>query len=279
MDHTRAVCRVCLGVFFANLALFGAKLYIGLASNSISIFSDAVNNLFDSLGVLLTFAVLRAMLRSADRYTESILQKGEQLFSFLISVAVTFTGLYFAYSAAERFLYPTPVWYTALYLWALVGGALVKLGLCVFLRGRGKSVPSPVLRMIAFDSLLDFFIACFTVLTLLLSDAEHFSFDALFGLVIAAVITVPAARMVKNSGAAVVNYVPAEKRRRVNAVFARQAPELLQYIKYLRTGDRTEGYAYVGALPPSPEALCKSVLDETGIQMYFIILTDKGEQL
>ena len=279
MNNTRAVCGVCLGVFFVNLALFGVKLYIGLASNSISIFSDAVNNLFDALGVLLTFAVLYAVLRSADRYTESLLQKSEQLFSFLISIAVTFTGLYFAYSALERFMYPTPVWYTPLYLWALVGGALVKLGLFLFLRLRNKKIGSPVLRMVAFDSLLDFFIACFTVLTLLLSGAEHFSFDALFGLVISLCITVPAVRMLKNAGAALISFVPAAQREKANAVFERQVPGTLRYIKYLRTGGRTEGYAYLEALPDDPAALREAVFAETGIIMYFILSSDKGEQL
>ncbi len=272
MQNTRAVCRVSLLILTVNFLLFGVKLYIGLAANSISIFSDAVNNLFDALSVGLTFAVLRLMLRAADKNTENMLQKSEQLFSFLISIIVTFTGLYFAYSAAERFMYPAPVWYTPLYLWALIATALVKLGLAALLRRLNRKLGSPVLKMIGFDSLLDFFITCFTVLTLLLSGAEHFSFDALFGLAISIAIIVPAVRMLRASGAALINYVPAETRQTVNAILDETgAAQNLLYVKYLRMGDETECCAFFSAPPAEPEPLCRRVRLETGITLYCII--------
>lgn len=272
MLNTRAVCRVLVSVLIVNFLLFGVKLYIGLASNSISIFSDAVNNLFDALSAALTFTVLLLMLRAADRNASGMLQKGEQLFSFLISIVVTLTGLYFAYSAAERFMYPAPVWYTRLYLWVLVGSALVKLGLAWFLRAKSRALASPVLKMICFDSVLDFFITCFTVLTLLLSGAEHFSFDALFGLVISIAIIVPAVKMLRSSGAALINFVPAAKREKLNLALEESgAAESLLYVKYLCSGDETECFAFFSAPPPGRQALAKRVLDETGINLYFYI--------
>ena len=39
----------CAAAFALNVALFSVKLYVGLCANSISIYSDAVNNMFDSL--------------------------------------------------------------------------------------------------------------------------------------------------------------------------------------------------------------------------------------
>ena len=271
MEKTRTVIRICIGIFLVNLLLFGVKLYIGLASNAISIFSDAVNNLFDSLSVLLTFTVLRVMLKAADRNTAHMLQKGEQLLSFLISVAVVFTGLYFAYSALERFMYPSPVWYTPLYLWTLVGTVLVKLGLALWLRRKNRGVSSPVLKMIAFDSLLDAFITCFTVFTLLLSGAEYFSFDALFGLIISVAMIVPAVKMLLSSGQRLVNYVPAATRETVNGLLAAsEAAEKLRYLHYARWGEQTECYAFFTDLGFDTQALSRGVLSETGVVLYCI---------
>lgn len=271
MPNTRAVCRVCVLIVAVNFLLFGVKLYIGLATNAISIYSDAVNNLFDALSALITFAVLRLMLKSADKNASGILLKSEQLFSFLISIIVTFTGLYFAYSALERFMYPTPVWYTPLYLAVLIVTMAVKLGLAAFLRVKNRALGSPVLRMIAFDSLLDSCITGFTVLTLLLSGAGHFSFDALFGLIISGFITVPAVRMLRSSGASLINYVPAEKRERVNAVLdGSAAAESLTGVQYLRTGDITECCAFFSAPVPDEASLRKRVREETGINLYCI---------
>ena len=272
MENTRPVTRVCAAVFAVNFLLFGVKLYIGLASNAISIFSDAINNLFDALSVLLTFAVLLILVRAADRNTANMLQKSEQLFSFLISIVIVFTGLYFAYSALERFMYPAPVWYTPLYLWALVGTALVKLGLFVLLRRKNRRLDSPVLKMIAFDSLLDFFITCFSVLTLLLSESEYFSFDALFGLVISIAITVPAVKMLISAGQSLINYVPAGKRAAVNEILeASPAAEKLCFVQYGRFGYETECYAFFTELGFDAQALAAEVQARTGIRLYCIL--------
>ena len=276
MEKTRRVLRVCVCIFIVNFLLFGVKLYIGLATNAISIYSDAVNNLFDALSVGLTFTVLRLMVKAADKNTSDMLQKSEQLFSFLISIIIVFTGLYFAYSALERFLYPTPVWYTPLYLAVLVGTALVKLGLFFLLRRMNRDLASPVLDMIRFDSLLDFCITCFTVMTLLLSGVETFSFDALFGLVISVLIVVPAVRMLRQSGADLINYVPADKRAEVNALLDEAGlGDSLQAVRYRRCGETTECCVYVTAPVPDGDALRAKVLAQTDIVLYCLI--SKGE--
>ena len=269
MTDTRAVCRVCFGVFIVNLLLFGVKLFIGLASNSISIYSDAVNNLFDALSLVLTFAVLRGMLRAADPHTADMLGRTEPLLSFLISAAVTFTGLYFAYSALERVMYPTPVWYTPLYLGALAASAAVKLGLFTALRAANRKLGSQVLGAVSLDSLLDFFITVFTVLTLLLSGAGRFSFDALFGLVISAVITVSGAKMLAGAAASLIGYVPAETRRQVNGLLS-QTGAPVKYVKYLRIGGQTEGFAYLEAPFTGAAALSQRVKQQTGVTLYCV---------
>ena len=279
MQNTRAVCRVCACLFLVNLILFASKLYIGLASNSISIFSDSVNNLFDSLSVLLTFSVLTVMLKTADKKTVSMAENGEQLFSFLISVIIVLTGFYFAYSSLERFMYPTPVWYTSLYLWVLIISAFIKLIMFVFLRLAYKRLSSEVLKIISVDSLLDFFITFASVLTLLLSSAEHFSFDALFGLLISAAIIVPGIRLLLSSGASLINFVPTVKRESVNEIIDKNGlSERLFYIKYLRTGNKTEGYAFFSSLDFETEELAGSVYSKTGINLYCILKNnDTGE--
>ncbi|MBQ1242943.1 MAG: cation transporter, partial [Clostridia bacterium] len=47
--------------FVCNLLLFGVKLYVGLASGSISIYSDGINNFFDCLSGALTVGVIIAL--------------------------------------------------------------------------------------------------------------------------------------------------------------------------------------------------------------------------
>jgi cation diffusion facilitator family transporter len=269
MPKTRAVCRVLVSVLIVNFLLFGVKLYIGLASNSISIFSDSVNNLFDALSLLLTFAVLRGMLSAADPNTADLLQRTEQLLSFLISAAVVFTGLYFAYSALERFMYPAPVWYTPLYLGALIVSAAVKLGLFWALRAANRRRSSQVLGTVSLDSLLDFFITVFTVLTLLLSGAGHFSFDALFGLVISAAITVSGVKILLRAASSLIGYVPGDTRRQVNALLS-EAGAPIRYVKYLRTGGKVECFAYLSAPYEDAAALAARIKQKTDVPLFCV---------
>ena len=57
----------CAAAFALNVALFSVKLYVGLCANSISIYSDAVNNMFDSLSGLAAFICFAALLRARAR--------------------------------------------------------------------------------------------------------------------------------------------------------------------------------------------------------------------
>ncbi len=76
----------CAAAFALNVALFSVKLYVGLCANSISIYSDAVNNMFDSLSGLAAFICFAALLSSSSEGTRAIIKKAEQFFSFVMSV-------------------------------------------------------------------------------------------------------------------------------------------------------------------------------------------------
>ena len=277
IERYRAVSRVVFALVPVNLLLFGVKLYVGLSSNSIAIYSDAVNNLFDGLSALVTAAALWSMLRKTDARSPGQLKKTEQLFSFLLSVVVTFTGFYFAYCSLERFMYPTPVWFTGLYLGALVATALVKLGLFFYLRKKTRTVPSPVLSALAADSLLDFFITLMTVATLLLSLTGTFSFDALFGLVISTVIVVSAVKSVLAAAAILVDYVPQKDRDAVGEILSAVPEENLREVRFYRDGTHTECAVYISAVPENAVSLRRETFETCHIHLDFIEKTEESE--
>ena len=133
-QNTKITLSVCGFAFAANLVLFSVKLYVGLSSNSISIFSDAINNMFDSLSGLVTFICLMCVASSAKADADPVIRKAEQLFSFIISVITTLAGFYFLYNSLERFLYPAPVWYMTKYLVLICVTAVAKLIMFMFCR-------------------------------------------------------------------------------------------------------------------------------------------------
>lgn len=250
-----------------NFLLFVTKLYVGLSSNSISIYSDGVNNFFDSLTGILSFALLISLARQTSPVVLYKTKKTEQLLSFVISATVAFSAFYFAYNSLERLTYPTPVNFTVKYLAIIIFSAAIKLLMFAALRLCAKKIGSAVVRLISLDSLLDFFITAVTALTLILSVDGKYAFDALCGLGISGVILFTA---VKNliSSLSYLTETPAKEKgeklselledcpiKAVSFNLSEEADEV--YIKIIDGGDTA--------------SLADEIEKETGIRAYFVI--------
>ena len=186
------------------MILFGIKLYVGLASGSISIYSDGINNFFDCLSGALAFGTIIALSRISHEDGERIVKRTQHLLSFIMSVVVAISGFYFAYNSLERFVYPTPVNYMTKYLWLILGTTLVKFLMIFVFRFLGKKAESPVIRVMAVDGVLDFFVSAVTVLTLVLTKSGGYAYDAVCGLAIGILITVGAIKLVISSVKAII---------------------------------------------------------------------------
>ena len=224
----------CAAAFALNVALFSVKLYVGLSANSISIYSDAVNNMFDSLSGLAAFICFAALLSSTSEAARAIIKKSEQFFSFVMSVIILLTGLYFAYNSLERLFYPTPISYLTHYLVLLMITVVVKLIMFFAYRGVYRVTGSPIIKVMAADSILDFFITLATVMSLTVSQYAEFAVDAVFGIVISIALIISALKLAKKSGAVMLDFVGSE-------IFSALGVEV-EYITYRRSGTETEAF-------------------------------------
>ena len=232
----------CAAAFALNVALFSVKLYVGLCANSISIYSDAVNNMFDSLSGLAAFICFAALLSSSSEGTRAIIKKAEQFFSFVMSVIILLTGLYFAYNSLERLFYPTPISYLTRYLVMLIVTVAVKFVMFFAYRGVYRITGSPIIKVMAADSILDCFITLATVMSLTVSQYVEFAVDAVFGLVISAVLITSAVKLAKKSGAVMLDFVGSGKREEISEIFD-SLGVAVDYITYRRTGTDIEAFA------------------------------------
>lgn len=202
-------------IFLLNLLLFAVKLYVGLSSNSISIYSDGINNFFDSLSSLASIICFYVIAKSADSSVNSRSEKAEQLLTFILSAVIVIVGFVFLYNSAERLMYPTPVWFTASYFITLSLTAVVKLLMFALLKKQSKKQHSDVMKVMSVDSLTDFFITSVTVATLHLSQKGSFSLDAYVGIAISLLIMISGIKSLKNSTAELLNYP--DKKTRIKA--------------------------------------------------------------
>lgn len=263
-----------------NLALFFIKLYIGLSVNSVCIWSDAVNNLADSLSCVLSLSFLAVTMRVSRDRLPFVADKAQQLLSFVLAIIVLAVGLSFAYSSLERFLYPTPIWSQMKFFFVLLATALVKLGMFFFYRVFAKRTHSGVLRVMQQDSVLDFFITLTTLISFVLTQYVEFAVDAVFGLVISVLICVNAAKMIRDAVTALLNIVPKHKRHAVqlllgeSGLFA-ETPQLRYDVDEENNVTATATLARNTETDPrfcaQCEQLSETCLEQTGIKLDFVL--------
>lgn len=214
IKNKRAV-PVLLSAFMLNFILFFIKLYVGLSSNSISIYSDGINNFFDSLSSVAGILCFYILAKSADPSVKFRSEKSEQLLSFILSAIIVAVGFVFFYNSAERLMYPTPVWFTNGYFIALSLTSAVKLIMFAFLRKESAKQNSDMLKVMSTDSLTDFFITTVTVVTLIISQKGSYSLDAFAGIFISILIMISGLRSLKKSATSLLDYPDKSTRTKI----------------------------------------------------------------
>lgn len=267
----------CIFAIGANLVLFLTKLYIGLGANSISIYSDGVNNFFDCLSAAVTLVCLSFLSGKTDRSSHSYISKAEELLSFIISAIIGFTGFYFAYSSVERLMYPTSVSYRTKYLYILIASAIAKFVMFAVIRALNKKGGSDILKLMSTDCILDFFITSVTVMTLLISTYGNYAADALCGIIISIIITVSAVKSLLSSCRKLIGYVPSAQRENfLQELYYIIPEENITDIKFSLTENSAEAFIYTECPKPTGDSL-NTLSKQTGITVYIISRKENTE--
>jgi len=97
-----------------NLLLFLIKLLAGILSGSVSITADALNNLSDASGSIVTLLGFRMAGKPADEHHPYGHARAEYLSGLAVAMLILFIGLELAKSSLEKILHPAAVDFTGL---------------------------------------------------------------------------------------------------------------------------------------------------------------------
>lgn len=268
----KAVIRACLIAFLLNFILFALKLYVGLSSNIISIYSDGVNNLFDSLSGMVSVICFIYAAKSDGIGKKAFMSKTEQLLTLGLSVIVAASGVVFLYNSLERLMYPTPMWFTMSFLWMLSGTAICKLGMLFLFKRQHRKTGSQVLRMMALDCRLDFFVNLVTIITLIMSKLEFYAFDAFCGIAISVIITASGVKMLLGCVRQLVNLPEGDERQEFISLLLQFGIDRENCEVDFHFTDEKKAYIKTSVFlgDNEKESLEKQALEKTGINIYFI---------
>ena len=212
-----------------NLLLFAFKLLAGTLAGSVSITADAMNNLSDASGSILTLVGFRLGGKPADAHHPYGHARYEYLTGLAVAAMIVVIGFELAKTSVEKILNPTAVAFTPATAAVLLVSIGVKLWMYLFNTGLGKRIASNALLATGTDSRND---CVATGAVLLAGLMEHFfglRLDGFFGLGVALFILYSGASLARDT---------------ISPLLGENAsPELRQQlIDYVRSHPRVLGY-------------------------------------
>ncbi len=187
-NRERVIVRTGIIGIAANLLLVAFKAGVGLLSHSIAVILDAVNNLTDALGSLITVIGSKVSGRKPDAKHPLGHGRFEYISALVVAALVLYAGVTAGVESVKKIITPETPDYS---VWSLViigAAVLVKLALGLYVKTTGKKVNSSALAAAGKDALFDAVISLSVLISAVIYVKTGFSLEAYLGVAIAAVI-------------------------------------------------------------------------------------------
>lgn len=197
--EVRTACGVLCGWFgiMTNLALFVAKLSIGILSGSVAVMADAVNNLSDLGSALITLIGFKLSGKPPDHEHPFGHGRLEYVAGLIVAVIIIAVGLNFLKLSVERIVSPTGVRLSGAAFAVLLAALPVKLWMFFFYRKVARKIASPALDAAAFDSLSDILTTSLVIASLAASYFTTFPVDGVAGVAVAVFVIAGGIKVVR----------------------------------------------------------------------------------
>ena len=171
-----------------NLLLFLGKALVGALTGSVSIAADAMNNLSDASGSIVTLIGFRMADKPADEHHPYGHARAEYLSGLVVAALILVIGLELAKTSVDKILHPAAVEFSWLALGVLGVSIAVKLWMYLFNRKLGRLIGSTALEATADDSRNDCIATAAVALAALVERQWNLRVDGYMGLAVAAFI-------------------------------------------------------------------------------------------
>ncbi len=195
---SRQRCGKAAGVIgiVSNIVLFVIKLIIGIASSSISVMADAVNNITDAASSVITLIGFKLSEKPADDEHPYGHARIEYLSGFIVSLIIAVLGVQLFKDSVISIIEGKTSSYSNVSIIVLVLAVIVKLWQAAFYKAVGKHISSGSLIATAADSRNDVISTCAVLVGAIVSRLFNVSIDGYLGVLIAAFIIVSGIKLI-----------------------------------------------------------------------------------
>lgn len=182
-----------------NIFLFVAKGLVGLLTNSVSILSDAFNNLSDAASSIISFVGVKMAEKPADKEHPFGHGRMEYIVALIVAFLVLQVGFTFLKTSVAKILHPEDITFHAVSFYVLVFSVIIKLWIGVFNRRLGAKINSTVMKATALDSFGDAVATTATIVSLLCYQYLSWNIDGYVGLIVSIMVLLAGINIIKET--------------------------------------------------------------------------------
>lgn len=197
--RARRIIRTSLIGIAANVLLAAFKAAVGLAAGSVAVVMDAVNNLSDALGSVLTLAGVKLARRAPDAKHPFGYGRIEYFSAVSIAALVLVAGAGSLMESVKKIVHPAVPEYGMVALTVVAVAVVAKLALGRYVSSQGRACNSDALTASGADASFDAALTAATLVGALLVKFAGLNLDGWIGAVISLFILKAGAGMLMES--------------------------------------------------------------------------------
>ena len=210
-----------------NVLVCLGELIIGFLIGSIAMISDAIHNVADAGGSLVSFLSFKLSGRKADAEHPYGHGRMEYLLSIGFSILLFVVAAQLGIEAVEHIMNPEVVEFSMSALAVMLGAMALKIWLSFFLRSIGNRIDSPILRANGKEALSDVWATAAIAIGLLLGGIFQLSVDGYLGLIVALIIAKAGFEVLKEATDRLLGFEPIAERVQEIINFVESKPGIL----------------------------------------------------
>ena len=188
MSRQEKIVKTSIIGIVVNLILVAFKAFVGIATNSIAITLDAVNNLTDALSSIITIIGAKLAGKAPDKNHPYGYGRIEYFSSVIIAAIVLWAGITALMESWPTIFTPDVTNYTNVSLLIIAVAVVVKFVLGQYVKRVGEDINSQALVASGSDAFFDSILSLSTLIAAIISIFFNISLEGILGVIISIVI-------------------------------------------------------------------------------------------
>ena len=195
-ERDRTIIRTSVIGILTNVMLAAVKAIVGIASNSVAVTMDAVNNLTDALSSFITIVGAKLAGKKPDKNHPLGYGRVEYLTALVISGIILYAGITAMTESIDAVINPREVEYSTVMIVLLALAVVVKIILGRYVKSVGKKVNSSPLIASGTDALMDAILSFSVFMSAIVFVIWGIAIEAYVGILISVMIIKTAIEMI-----------------------------------------------------------------------------------